>query len=52
MIRATKAMLRTPQGAGLAILIVLILVSLTGCQPEPQSVAWTAADCHEGRCYR
>lgn len=48
------SILRTPMGAGIALLLVFVIIALVGCQAEPDHVNLTEKDCHhaERPCYR
>lgn len=47
------SLLRTPAGAGIALVIALCLCALVFTGPEPTTVNLTAADCAASeRCYR
>ena len=37
-------LLRTPAGAGIALLVVFAIVMLAGCTEEPATINWAAGD--------
>lgn len=49
-----SSILRTPLGAGLALLLIFTIIALVGCKAEPDTINLTASDCHhaERPCYR